>query len=180
MAQSNVISRNLKGTATQTIWPGYPGAHQRTVADGATNSNTTVTSATAAFDSNDVGRTISGGSIPAGTTIASVTNATTVVISQAATTTATGVTLTISNNVPATVSGSVSYYGYTLRETSGSAGATVVVRDASATGTILDEITLTAGAHDREFYGPQGLRSESGVLLVTVVSGAVEGSLRAG
>lgn len=65
------------------------------VTDGATNSNTTVTSATAQFFSGDVGKTIAGGSIPGGATISSVTNATTVVISSAATTTATSVTLTI-------------------------------------------------------------------------------------
>jgi hypothetical protein len=68
----------------------------RTVADGATTSaSTTVTSATAAFTSADVGRGISGAGIPAGTTIASVTNGTTVVLSAAATATAAGVTLAI-------------------------------------------------------------------------------------
>lgn len=64
------------------------------VADGATTAaSTTVTSATANFTAADVGKTITGGSIPAGTTIVSVTNATTIVLSAAPTTTATGVTL---------------------------------------------------------------------------------------
>lgn len=77
-------------------WQVVPAANLgRTVADGATNSNTTVTSATAAFISADIGATIAGIGIPSGTTIASVTNGTTVVLSQAATATATGVTLTI-------------------------------------------------------------------------------------
>jgi hypothetical protein len=68
----------------------------RTVADGATNTNTTVTSATASFASPaDVGAIIAGPGIPSGTTIASVTNGTTVVISVAATATATNQTLTI-------------------------------------------------------------------------------------
>lgn len=68
----------------------------RTVADGATNSNTTVTSATASFASPaDVGAVIAGPGIPSGTTIASVTNSTTVVISTAATATATNQPLTI-------------------------------------------------------------------------------------
>ncbi len=78
---------------------GYPGSgpdNGRTVTDGATNSNTTVTSATAAFTSLDVGSGISGAGIPAGATIVSVTNGTTVVISAAATATATGVTITVS------------------------------------------------------------------------------------
>lgn len=68
----------------------------RTVADGATNTNTTVTSATAAFASPaDVGAIIAGPGIPSGTTIASVTNGTTVVLSAAATATATSQPLTI-------------------------------------------------------------------------------------
>jgi hypothetical protein len=69
--------------------------HSRTVADGVLNSSTTVTSATAAFTSADVGSGIIGVGIPSGATIASVTNATTVVISAAATATGSGVTLTI-------------------------------------------------------------------------------------
>lgn len=66
----------------------------RTVADGATTAaSTTLTSATAAFTAADVGRPISGPGIPLGTTIASVTNGTTVVLSAAATATAAGVPL---------------------------------------------------------------------------------------
>lgn len=64
-------------------------------ADGVTNSTTTLTSATAAFTSADVGRTVAGTGIPALTTIASVTNATTVIMSAAATATASGVTITL-------------------------------------------------------------------------------------
>jgi hypothetical protein len=61
----------------------------RTVTDGNTTSgSTTVTSATAAFASPaDVNQNIAGAGIPAGSTIVSVTNATTAVISQAATAT---------------------------------------------------------------------------------------------
>lgn len=79
------------------VWEVIPKAQMgRTVSDGATNSNTTVTSATAAFASPaDVGAVIAGPGILSGTTIASVTNSTTVVISAAATATATGQTLTI-------------------------------------------------------------------------------------
>ncbi len=69
--------------------------HSRFVADGVLNSTTTITSATAAFTSADVGSSISGAGIPAGATMASVTNATTAVISAAATATGGGVTLTI-------------------------------------------------------------------------------------
>jgi len=70
----------------------------RTTNDGATSSNTTVTSATAAFTAADVGSDIEGGSIPLGATIASVQSATSATISVAATTTATAVKLVIQNS----------------------------------------------------------------------------------
>lgn len=58
----------------------------RTVADGVTtNALPTITSATAAFVQDDVGKPISGTNIPAATTILSVTNATTAVLSANAT-----------------------------------------------------------------------------------------------
>lgn len=70
--------------------------HVRTVTDGATtNTDATVTSATAVFTPDDVGKPISGTGIPAAATILSYTSATSVEISANATATATGVTLTI-------------------------------------------------------------------------------------
>lgn len=67
----------------------------RSLIDGVLNSTTTVTSATGAFSNQDQGKAISGIGIPAGTTISSVTNGTTIVLSAAATATASGVTLNI-------------------------------------------------------------------------------------
>ncbi len=68
------------------------------LADAATTSaSPTLTSASAGFTTAvDVGKTITGVGIPVGTTILSVTNATTVVMSANATATATGVSVTIS------------------------------------------------------------------------------------
>lgn len=85
------------GYSARDGWQVIPNTSMgRSVADGATNTNTTVTSATASFASPaDVGAIIAGAGIPGGTTIASVTNGTTVVISAAATATATNVPLTI-------------------------------------------------------------------------------------
>lgn len=78
-------------------------ASGQTFADGATtNGSVTVTSATAAFTSADVGRTIVGAGIPLGATIVGVTNATTVSISSPATATATGVSITIGRGSKAT------------------------------------------------------------------------------
>jgi hypothetical protein len=78
---------------------GPTGYSNRSVNDGTTIIGTTVTSATAAFVAGDVGKAISGGSIPANATIVSVTNGTTVVISAPATAAASGVTLVIGTSV---------------------------------------------------------------------------------
>jgi hypothetical protein len=70
---------------------------QRTTADAATtNTSTTVTSATASFVAGDVGAIITAGAnLPTNTVIVSVTNGTTVVVSQAATATGTSLALAI-------------------------------------------------------------------------------------
>lgn len=67
----------------------------RIVVDGVTNSTTTVTSATAAFGAGDLGRSISGGTIPSGSVITAVASTTSVTVSAAATGSASGVTLTL-------------------------------------------------------------------------------------
>lgn len=67
-------------------------------ADASTSSGSpTLTSATAKFTGVDVTRSITGAGIPAGTTILSVTDSTTVVLSANATATASNVTITIVN-----------------------------------------------------------------------------------
>lgn len=73
-------------------------AGAREVTDGVTtDTDNTVTSASAAFTAADVGAAVVGAGIPDGTTIASVTNATTVELSDPATASATGVTITITH-----------------------------------------------------------------------------------
>ncbi len=68
----------------------------RSVADGVTNTTTTITSATLAFVAGDVGRLITGSAdLPAGAYIASVTNGTTALLNIAATGTHTGQTFTL-------------------------------------------------------------------------------------
>jgi Phage capsid family len=93
----------LRGNSTAGITGLIPQAggsvrRSRTVTDAATTSGSpTLSSATAAFSSADVGRSVSGAGIPTSATIASVTNATTAVMSANATATATGVTVTIAS-----------------------------------------------------------------------------------
>lgn len=93
----------------------------RSVTDGVTTLNsTTVTSATASFTSADVGKTIGNANIPAGAVIQSVTNGTTVVMSQQATASGTALTLVIGptswhvGNVNNNVSGSGQPTSHTL------------------------------------------------------------------
>lgn len=98
-AWSATASVTLSSEPTVVI--SSPGPSTRTVTDGATTANsTTVTSASAGFDSDDVGASISGGSIPAGATITGVTDSQTVTISAPATATATGVAVTIDDTYP--------------------------------------------------------------------------------
>ena len=82
----------LKEVALSTATPTW------FVDDGTTASNTTVTSATMAFQKDDLGKAIQGGSIPAGATITAVASATSVTISAAASSTASNVPLTITGN----------------------------------------------------------------------------------
>jgi len=66
------------------------------VTDAATTSaSPTLTSASAGFTADDVGKTVTGAGIPAATTILAVTNATTATMSANATATAAGVSVTI-------------------------------------------------------------------------------------
>lgn len=129
-------------STTPTVAINSP-AGSRTVADGATTaSSTTVTSATAGFTSDDVGAAISGGSIPAGATIASVTDASTVVISAAATATATGVTVTIDDTV--SLSSLTVDWSYAQAEGSPQSQWRVVLFD--STGTVTLETKTGSGA----------------------------------
>jgi hypothetical protein len=71
----------------------------RRVSDAVTATNTALTSATAAFTSEDVGRTVIGDGFPLGVTIATRSSATAVVLSAATTAAATGVVATIGTPV---------------------------------------------------------------------------------
>lgn len=85
--------------------------------------------------------------------------------------------LTGSNQAIKTQTGT--YYGFSVHETTGTGTALIRIYDnaSAASGTILDVIALAAGESAREFY-PTGLRYLSGVY-VNVVSGSIEGSVRA-
>src|SRR4030095_6047452 len=83
------------------------GTTSQSFTDGVENSTTTFTSATANFVNGDVGKTITGDDIPGGTTIASVTNSTTVILSAAATATGSSKNFTILNRLEVGGTGTV-------------------------------------------------------------------------
>jgi len=91
---------NASGTGG---WATTYAANTRTVTDGVLNTDTSLVSASASFTSADVGRAVAGSGITVGTTIDSVTDPTTVVLSDATTATATGVTVLIGTNVEAPI-----------------------------------------------------------------------------
>ncbi len=68
--------------------------------DGVSNTDTSFVSASAAFTAADTGSVISASNIPLGTTIASVTNGTTIVLSAATTSTTTGIHFNIADRNP--------------------------------------------------------------------------------
>lgn len=82
-----LVTLNKPTTATIAATTSFKidNANSRSVVDAlVTTGSTTLTSATAFFDAGDVGRSVTGQFIADGTTISSVTNATTVVLSAAA------------------------------------------------------------------------------------------------
>lgn len=93
----NELTRNqANGETSVTGWfPVTNVASTQVFADGVTATNTTLTSATAAFTANDVGITVTGAGIPGGTTIKTVNSATSVTLSAATTATASGVSITL-------------------------------------------------------------------------------------
>jgi hypothetical protein len=77
-----------------------------------------------------------------------------------------------------TATAGVFYQGFTLAETSGTAGALVRIYDnaAAPAGTLLDIVSLCISESAREYYYP-GIPVQHGIYL-DVVSGAVSGSVR--
>lgn len=106
------VSGNIEGELSLLTWASFleaamcgtwSTAGNSAFTDGVSNSTTTYTSATATFATGDVGKVITGTNIPPGTYIASRTNATTIILSQAATGSGSSLAFTIvartANNV---------------------------------------------------------------------------------
>jgi hypothetical protein len=152
----------------------------RVVTDGVTNTDTTVTSATAMFSPFDVGIGITGTGVQASTTIASVQSATSVTLSQATTATATGVTLTFGQALATFAdTSSVVPYRYT-NATLTLGGSTVKVKSAKIAGDNKLEERRFLGQHTTD--DPQGndLREYTGELVAEFSSNALYDRFRAG
>ena len=118
------------------------GQGPRQVTDGVTNSTTLLTSATAAFNSGDLFRPVSGAGIPNGTLLSADASATNVTLSQPATASASGVTITLGGGIGTRVEQVV-----WIPNTSGSATVAGVLTLFLYDGTTyhyIDEATVTA------------------------------------
>lgn len=83
--------------------------------------------------------------------------------------------------VAASATNTVTYYGYALRETGGTAGAVIRIHAGSAAGTILDTISIATSGQAAVSYLPQGLQAVGGVYVERVSgAGTIEGSIRVG
>jgi hypothetical protein len=121
----------------------------RTITDGTTATNTTVTSATALFSNADKGKLITGTGIAAGSTIASVQSATSVTLSAATTATATGVTMVIGAPVATPSYGTLAATPFKFNHASVTyGGGAYPVTDLTITGT-------NALKTDRRFLGSE-------------------------
>ncbi len=109
-ARVQLASTTDDGATAWAAWATKTLSLAATFGDGVSASSTLYTSATAAFVAGDVGKTITGTDIPAGTTISAVVSATNITLSQAATGTHTGNTFTIGRLTPYTITASGLYY----------------------------------------------------------------------
>lgn len=122
----------------------------RAVADGVTtNASTTVTSATAAFTQADKGKLIAGTGITSGTTIASVTDATTAVLSAAATASGTSIAFTIGATLATASYGTLAATPFKFNH------ASVTVGGSSVDVTDLKISGANSLKTDRRFLGSQ-------------------------
>jgi hypothetical protein len=138
-------------------------------ADGATtNSSATLTSATAGFVQNDVGKSVSGTGIPAATTIIAWVNTTTVTMSANATATGSGVTVTV--GVPYTTPSYASawtLFSAALPATAGvqvgTTASVVTVPTTTALGS-MTAATSVVGAKSWEISGDNGIDDKREVI----------------
>jgi Fibronectin type III domain len=146
---SYILARHNSGSGSAWFFvdPVTLGTTSQSFTDGVENSTTTLTSATAIFVAGDVGKTITGDNIPAGTTIASRTNGTTIVMSQAATSTSSGNHFTIVNRLEVGGTGTVTSVGVTNNATN---LITTTVGNPTTSATITID-PVAPGAHT--FYG---------------------------
>jgi hypothetical protein len=88
--------------------------------------------------------------------------------------------VTITRRRQVVMSGPGYYKGFSLRET---AGATAVVRlydhSRAASGALIETVSLVAHESTSDWYAPDGIHCANG-LVVDVVEGSVEGSVRVG
>lgn len=130
----------------------YGSRGTRTLVDGVTtNGSATLTSATAAFTSTDVGNLVTGTNIQSGTTISAVSNATTVTLSKTATASGSSITFKIYGDGNRTIVDAITTHNSTAI-TSTTAGFTaadvgrVIVGATIPAGTTIASVTSSTAA----------------------------------
>jgi hypothetical protein len=148
--------------ATLAAMNGHVGS--RVVTDGVLNTTTLVTSATAAFTQGDVGKPIYATGIPTGAYIASVTSATNIVLSAAATATASSVSVTIGTPLATATYLSTQKpvkFAYGSLSLFGSSVANCKAFTISGNNTLADDRRFI-GTHNRALPIEAGLREYTG------------------
>lgn len=137
----------------------FPAHKRQTSADGVTTNNSpTVTSASASFTVDDIGRTIEGTNIPAGAKIAVRNSSTSVDMDVNATADGTGITLTITSALTFGSTEGTVLYGMNLRSVaSNSANSYVKLRKDSVSGSVIYQDNWTASVDHSQSFLPQGI-----------------------
>lgn len=137
----------------------YQGHLRVTSADGTTTSGTvTITSTSAAFTVDDVGRDVSGTNIPAGAKIAKRNSSSSADMDVAASGTGSSIAFTIQSPSTFGGSGPVRIFGANLRSSaSNSANSYVKLRSQTSSGSVVLQLNFTASVEHNISLEPEGV-----------------------
>jgi hypothetical protein len=77
------------------------------------------------------------------------------------------------------MTGHVTYMGFSARETGGANPVIVrIFNGTSTSGILIETIRLAASESSGDWYGPQGIRADSGIFVAVTGTGTVEGTVR--
>jgi lysophospholipase L1-like esterase len=170
MAVSDPVGVILtKGTAFQVRQ--YVTGYGVSFTDGVSNSTTTYTSATAAFTQADVGRSIVGTDIPAGTRIAAVASASSITLSATATGTNSGLTFVVGRPALPSVTGPTG-----MKWNQNCIGSTSGLGEALNANTNLVTAGTVTNGSGNQLFGPSailGVPATSGQPVIGIIGDSI-------